>query len=80
MLDNKKKRVQIKDLRKQYNNVVAVDGVSFNLYEGEIFCLLGHNGAGKSTTINCITGIVEKDQGNVEVLGMNVDNTDKYKI
>lgn len=49
----------------------AIDGLSLNFYESEIFCLLGHNGAGKSTTINLLTGLLAADSGQVSILGQS---------
>jgi ABC-type multidrug transport system ATPase subunit len=51
---------------------VAVEDVSFEIRRGEIFGLLGHNGAGKSTTINCLTGLVEPSGGEMEIAGLAV--------
>lgn len=54
----------VKDLNKSFTkSVKAVDNLSFCLYEKQIFCLLGHNGSGKSTTINLLTGMLEKNSG-----------------
>lgn len=51
--------IQIRNLKKCFGrNKVAVNGVSANMYDGEIFALLGHNGAGKTTTISLLTGII----------------------
>lgn len=63
--------VSVKNLTKNYKDVTAVDHLSFDLSKGEIFGLLGHNGAGKSTTMECILGTKLMDQGTVEVLGMD---------
>lgn len=59
-----------KGLRKTYGSITAVDGLDLVLEKSEIFGLLGHNGAGKSTAIECILGTKTPDSGTVEVLGM----------
>ena len=56
--------IQIKDLKKSYQNVFALKGVNVDIPKGEFFGLLGPNGAGKTTTINILTGLVFKDSGN----------------
>lgn len=58
-------------LKKSYNGQPAVDGLSLTVAKGEVFGLLGANGAGKSTTIECITGTKEKDAGTVSILGLD---------
>ena len=58
-------------IKKEYNEVKAVDDISFELKKGEIVGLIGPNGAGKSTTIKMLTGILKPDSGNIKVLGMN---------
>jgi ABC-2 type transport system ATP-binding protein len=63
--------VQVEKLRKVYGSVVAVDDVSFEVYEGEIFGMVGPNGAGKTTTIECIEGLRRPDGGHTEVLGLD---------
>jgi len=57
-------------LRKRYGDVVAVDGLDLLVHAGECFGLLGPNGAGKTTTIEICEGLLEPDEGDVEVLGM----------
>ena len=57
-------------LHKRYGDVVAVDGLSLTVQRGECFGLLGPNGAGKTTTIEILEGLLEPDQGEVEVLGL----------
>jgi ABC-2 type transport system ATP-binding protein len=61
--------IQIQGLAKRYGDVVAVDGLSFEVEQGEIFGLLGPNGAGKTTTIRIIMDILHPDAGSVTVLG-----------
>lgn len=65
--------IEITDLKKSFKEVKAVDGVSFKVKEGELFAFLGVNGAGKSTTINIISGILQKDGGGVKVCGYDLD-------
>lgn len=60
----------LRGLRKSYGAVVAVDGLDLDVKAGECFGLLGPNGAGKTTTIEICEGLLEKDSGDVEVLGM----------
>ena len=59
--------IEIDNLKKSFKDVNAVDGVSFKVKEGELFAFLGVNGAGKSTTINIISGVLQKDSGTVKV-------------
>lgn len=60
--------ISVKNLKKTYNNIVAVNDISFSVKKGEFFGLLGHNGAGKSTTIDCILGLKAFDSGVVKIL------------
>ena len=72
--------IEIKNLKKHFGEVKAVDDISFSVGEGELFAFLGLNGAGKSTTINIICGVYEKDGGEVLVDGINVtDKSNDYK-
>ncbi|MBX9719472.1 MAG: ATP-binding cassette domain-containing protein, partial [Microbacteriaceae bacterium] len=48
--------IEVRDLRKNYGDLIAVDGISFDIHRGETFALLGPNGAGKSTTIEILEG------------------------
>lgn len=63
----------IKNLLKKFGTLKAVDNISLSLYESEIFCLLGHNGAGKTTAINVLTGMISKTSGLVSMYEMNLD-------
>jgi len=56
-------------LRRSFGKTVAVDGISFNVGEGELFAFLGPNGAGKTTTINMLTGLINPDKGEVRYHG-----------
>jgi len=64
--------IAVDDVRKAYDDVQAVDGVSFRVAKGEIFGLLGPNGAGKTTTMEMIEGLHSPDSGEIHVLGMDV--------
>ncbi|HEY1179429.1 MAG TPA: ABC transporter ATP-binding protein [Phytomonospora sp.] len=63
--------IRVADVRKGYGDVVAVDGVSFEVNQGEFFGILGPNGAGKTTTLEIVEGLREADSGSVELLGMS---------
>ena len=65
--------MQIRDLKKVFNGtVVAVDGVTFDVYEGEIFGFLGPNGAGKTTTISLLTTLLRPTSGTATVCGFDI--------
>lgn len=61
----------VEHLTKTYGNKTAVDDLSLSVKKGTVFGLLGANGAGKSTTIECILGTKKADSGTVNVLGVN---------
>ena len=63
--------LEIKDLKKSYNGLPAVDGVSFTVAQGEFFGFLGPNGAGKTTTIHCMTGIATYEEGSIKIFGID---------
>lgn len=73
------KILEIKNLKKYFGDVKAVDDISFSVNEGELFSFLGLNGAGKSTTINIVCGVCEKDFGEVWIDGENVEKSDQHK-
>ncbi len=59
--------LQIENLSKKFNDLLAVDHISFQVRPGEIFGFLGPNGAGKTTTINCICGLLKPDTGSIRI-------------
>ena len=63
--------IVVKNLTKKYGSNVAVDDLSFQVRQGGVFGLLGANGAGKTTSIECILGTKKYDKGEVTILGMN---------
>ncbi len=70
--------LQIKDLTKSYRNF-KLDRVSFSIPKGSIMGLIGENGAGKSTTINAILGLIKKDKGTVRFWGKELDSSKQIK-
>ncbi len=64
--------IQVKEVRKRYGALQALDGVSLDIVPGEIFGLLGPNGAGKTTLISIVAGLARADSGSVEVMGADV--------
>jgi multidrug/hemolysin transport system ATP-binding protein len=71
--------IEIENLSKSFGKVKAVNGISFCVKEGELFAFLGENGAGKSTTINILCGMLSKDSGSIAISGCNLDS-DAQKI
>jgi ABC-2 type transport system ATP-binding protein len=61
--------IEVRDLRKSYGSLAAVDGISFDVAPGEFFAILGPNGAGKTTTLEILEGLRQGDSGSVAVLG-----------
>ena len=61
--------LKVQNLRKEFGGLVAVKNVSFEVGEGEFVGLIGPNGCGKSTTFNCISGLLKQTSGNVEMFG-----------
>ena len=63
--------IQLKNLTKSFSGRKVINELSFEVKKGEVFALLGHNGAGKSTTIDLILGLKSPDEGNATILGMD---------
>lgn len=71
MPDAAKSALRVRNLRKAYKDVVAVDGLQLDVRLGECFGLLGPNGAGKTTAVEICEGLTDADSGEVEVLGLH---------
>lgn len=71
--------IEVNNLTKKYKEVRAVDDLSFEVYENEILGLLGPNGSGKTTTINCILSLLKFDGGKISIFGSEM-RTDAYNL
>jgi ABC-2 type transport system ATP-binding protein len=71
--------IEVVSLVKQYEKLWAVDGISFEVYEGEVFAFLGPNGAGKTTTVEILECLKPLTSGNAKVFGYDVTKNDEVK-
>jgi len=71
--------VRMKGIMKQFPGVKALDDVQFNLYSGEVLALLGENGAGKSTLMKILSGVYQKDEGDIILFGKEIKDWDANK-
>ncbi len=78
-MSNTNNAIEVKNLVKRYKEVLALDHFSLEVKEGEIFGLLGPNGSGKTTTINCILSLLSFDKGEIKVFGKEM-RPDSYDI
>jgi len=69
--------IKVCNITKKYGSSIAVDNINFEIKEGEIVGLLGQNGAGKSTTMNMITGYIEPTEGNIYIDGNDISKRPK---
>jgi len=72
--------LKVENLETYYDNVAALKGINFEVREGQIITLLGSNGAGKSTTLKTISGLVKASKGKVTFLGEDITNTPAHEI
>jgi ABC-2 type transport system ATP-binding protein len=63
--------IKVRDFRKVYGDIVAVDDISFEVQQGEIFGLLGPNGAGKTSTLEVLEGLRSSDGGDLKIMGVD---------
>ena len=71
--------IQIENLVKRYGSFVALDHLNLNVREGEIFGLLGPNGSGKTTVINCMLALLKYDKGSIRIFGQEMA-PDHYEV
>ena len=72
--------LEIKDLEVNYGVIKAIKGVSFDVNEGEIIALIGANGAGKTTILHTITGLIQAKKGSIVFDGKELTKTPPHKI
>lgn len=72
--------LKVNDINVYYGGIHAIKGVSFDVNEGEIVTLIGANGAGKSTILKTVSGLLKSKTGSVEFLGKNLQNIPAHKI
>ncbi|NLT50942.1 MAG: ABC transporter ATP-binding protein [Ignavibacteria bacterium] len=70
--------IEILDLKKNYSSVEAVKGISLEIHKGEMFALVGPDGAGKTTTIRMLTGLISPDSGKLSLLGKNIKENKNF--
>lgn len=56
------RKIELKDVKKTFGSVNAINGLSLSIQEGDVYALLGHNGAGKTTTLRFLLGLLEPDE------------------
>ena len=72
--------LSVKNLKVTYGNIAAISDVSFEVPEGKIVCLIGANGAGKSTTLRAVSGLVAPSGGSVTFKGQDITSTPAHKL
>ena len=72
--------LKVEDINVYYGSIHAIKGISFSVDEGEIVTLIGANGAGKSTTLNTIAGLLRSTTGNIEFCGESIAHTPAHKL
>ena len=72
--------LKVEDMHVYYGAIHAVKGVSFEVGEGEIVALIGANGAGKSTILKTVSGLMHPRSGLIQFMGKNIAHTDAYKL
>lgn len=74
--ENRKPVISMKDIKKEFSGVWALSGITFDVYAGEVHCLVGENGAGKSTLMKVLSGAYTPTAGSIEVDGTTYQKLD----
>ncbi len=80
MSENRKPLLKVDDIHVYYGAIHAIKGVSFEVYEGEVVTLIGANGAGKSTTLNTVAGLLHPRTGSITFDGQNLLSMPCHKV
>ena len=80
MPDSDQKIIHVKDLNKSFSGIKALDNIQFDLYPGEVHALMGENGAGKSTFMKILMGLILPDSGSINFNGEFIENMDVHKM
>ncbi|MCF8030931.1 MAG: ABC transporter ATP-binding protein [Desulfohalobiaceae bacterium] len=72
--------LDVQDISKAFGGVVALNRVSFRLHKGEVLGVIGPNGSGKTTVVNCVTGFIRVSSGKILFRGRNITNKPAHKI
>ena len=72
--------LEVRDISKSFGGIQALAGVSFQIFPGDIFGIIGPNGSGKTTMVNCITGFIRVNSGHVLFKGRDITNRPPHKI
>lgn len=80
MQDDKQIILDVENVHTSYGSIKALRGVSFRIYEGQVVSLIGANGAGKSTALNTISGLLKPDSGSIRFLGKDIGGWTAHKV
>ena len=72
--------LKVNDINVYYGNIHAIKGISFEVHEGEVVSLIGANGAGKSTVLQTISGLLHSKTGSIEFMGEDISKIEPYKL
>ena len=79
-MSEKKTLLSVNDINVYYGPIHAIKGISFEVNEGEVIALIGANGAGKTTILHTVTGLINQKAGKIEFEGKDISHTPAYKI
>lgn len=72
--------LEVKNIETYYGPILAIKGISFEVEETSIVTILGANGAGKTSVLKTISGVMEPEKGTIEFMGQRIEHKDPHKI